>query len=97
VEGKAKMVLKKGISTSKVVLSVQASSPKEEICSSITVTDFQSSLVEEEYSLAFSSSTVAMEPGYSNGASLSSEAIYTTDKVICVGLCFVSTSGYQLC
>jgi kinesin family protein 22 len=29
VEGKAKMVLKKGISTSKVVLSVQASSPKE--------------------------------------------------------------------
>ncbi|CAD5332508.1 unnamed protein product [Arabidopsis thaliana] len=80
VEGKAKMVLKKGISTSKVVLSVQASSPKEEICSSITVTDFQSSLVEDEYSLAFSSSTVAMEPGYSNGASLSSEAIYTTDK-----------------
>jgi len=34
--------------------------------------------------------------GYSTGASLSSEAIYTTDKVICVGLCFVSTSGYQL-
>ncbi|KAG7551696.1 Kinesin motor domain [Arabidopsis thaliana x Arabidopsis arenosa] len=77
---KCKNSSKKGISTSKVVLSVQASSPKEEICSSFTVTDSQSSLVEEEYSLAFSSSAVAMEPGYSTNASLSSEAVYITDK-----------------
>ncbi|CAE6117433.1 unnamed protein product [Arabidopsis arenosa] len=80
MEGKAKMAMKKGISTSTVVSSVQASSPKEEICSSFTVTDSQSSLVEEEYSLAFSSSAIAIEPGYSTNASLSSEAVDTTDK-----------------
>ncbi|CAH2044239.1 unnamed protein product, partial [Thlaspi arvense] len=47
------------ISTSKVVLNVQASSSQEEVCSSIIVTDCQSSLVEEEDSaLDFSSSAV---------------------------------------
>ncbi|CAL9231350.1 unnamed protein product [Arabidopsis halleri] len=80
MEGKSRMALKNGISTSKVVSSVQASSPKDEICSSLTFTDSQSSLVEEEYSLAFSSSAVAMEPGYSTNASLSSEAVDITDK-----------------
>ncbi|CAH8272037.1 unnamed protein product [Arabidopsis lyrata] len=80
MEGKARMALKNVISTSKVVSSIQASSPKEEICSSFTVTDSQSSLVEEEYSLAFSSYAVAMEPGYSTSASLSSEAVDITEK-----------------
>ncbi|XP_020878510.1 kinesin-like protein KIN-10C isoform X2 [Arabidopsis lyrata subsp. lyrata] len=77
---KCKNSSKKVISTSKVVSSIQASSPKEEICSSFTVTDSQSSLVEEEYSLAFSSYAVAMEPGYSTSASLSSEAVDITEK-----------------
>ncbi|XP_019098031.1 PREDICTED: kinesin-like protein KIN-10C isoform X2 [Camelina sativa] len=79
MEGKAKMTLKKEISTSKVVFSVQASSSKEEVCSSFTVTDSQSSLVEEN-SLAYSCSAVAMEPSYSTSVSLSSEVVDTTDK-----------------
>ncbi|XP_010454675.1 PREDICTED: kinesin-like protein KIN-10C [Camelina sativa] len=79
MEGKAKMTLKKEISTSKVILSVQASSSKEEVCSYFTVTDSQSSLVEEN-SLAYSCSAVAMEPSYSTSVSLSSEVVDTTDK-----------------
>ncbi|XP_010421198.1 PREDICTED: kinesin-like protein KIN-10C [Camelina sativa] len=79
MEGKAKMPLKKEISTLKVVLSVQASSSKEEVCSSFTITDSQSSLVEEN-SLSYSCSAVAMEPSYSTSVSLSSEVVDTTDK-----------------
>ncbi|EOA20083.1 hypothetical protein CARUB_v10000356mg [Capsella rubella] len=80
MEGKARMALKKEISTSKVVLNSQISSYKEEVCSSSIVTNSQSSLVEEDSGLAFSSSTVPMEPSSSTSEFLSSEAVETTDK-----------------
>uniref|UniRef100_A0A1J3GKT2 Kinesin-like protein KIF22 n=1 Tax=Noccaea caerulescens TaxID=107243 RepID=A0A1J3GKT2_NOCCA len=71
IEGKAKMALKKEISTAKAVMNVHTSLSEEEVCSSFLVTesqsfivtDSQSSVVEEENSaLAFSSSAVAVEP-----------------------------------
>ncbi|ESQ31938.1 hypothetical protein EUTSA_v10005649mg, partial [Eutrema salsugineum] len=59
MEGKARMGVKKEISTSKVVLKVQASSSEEEVCSSFVVSDLQTSVAEEENSaLDFSSSEV---------------------------------------
>ncbi|KFK27680.1 hypothetical protein AALP_AA8G414800 [Arabis alpina] len=81
MESKARMTVKKEISTSKVVMNVHTSSSKEGVCSSFIVTDSQSSAVEEEsLGRAFSSSTIAMEPGYSTCASFSSEVIDTTYK-----------------
>ncbi|KAJ0236281.1 Kinesin-like protein KIN-10C [Hirschfeldia incana] len=62
MEGKARMEVKKEISTPKVVLNVQPSASEEEVCSSM-VTDSQSSTLEEDHSVpAFSSSETAMEP-----------------------------------
>ncbi|KAF8049069.1 hypothetical protein N665_2301s0002 [Sinapis alba] len=76
MEGKARMAVKKEISTPKAVLNVQPSSSEEEVCSSIMVTDSQSSTVEEDKSVpGFSSSEISMEPGY-----LTTTASYTTYK-----------------
>ncbi|KAJ4877511.1 ATP binding microtubule motor family protein [Raphanus sativus] len=78
MEGKARMAMKKEISIPNVALNVQPSSSEEEVCSSMVVTDSQSSTVEEDHSVpAFSGSETAMEPGYLTTASFSSEAFDT--------------------
>ncbi|KAF8053469.1 hypothetical protein N665_1411s0003 [Sinapis alba] len=62
MEVKERMAVKKEISTSKVVLNVQAFTSEEEVCSSFIVTDSQSSLiVEENYVSALSSSNNLQE------------------------------------
>ncbi|RID43750.1 hypothetical protein BRARA_I00593 [Brassica rapa] len=82
MEGKARVAVKKEISTPKVVLNVQASSSEEEVCSSVMVTDSQSSTVEEQdHSVpALSSSETAMELSYATTASFGSKVSDTTYK-----------------
>ncbi|CAG7860230.1 unnamed protein product [Brassica rapa] len=81
MEGKARVAVKKEISTQKVVLNVQASSSEEEVCSSVMVTDSQSSTVEEDHSVpALSSSETAMELSYATTASFGSKVSDTTYK-----------------
>ncbi|KAL0718244.1 hypothetical protein Bca4012_067566 [Brassica carinata] len=81
MEGKTRMAVKKEISTPKVVLNVQPSSSEEEVCSSIMVTNSQSSTVEEDHSVpAFSSSETAIEPSYVTTASFNSKVSDTTYK-----------------
>ncbi|RID43749.1 hypothetical protein BRARA_I00593 [Brassica rapa] len=81
MEGKARVAVKKEISTPKVVLNVQASSSEEEVCSSVMVTDSQSSTVEEDHSVpALSSSETAMELSYATTASFGSKVSDTTYK-----------------
>ncbi|KAL0642959.1 hypothetical protein Bca4012_041249 [Brassica carinata] len=81
MEGKSRVSVKKEISTPKVVLNVQASSSEEEVCSSVMVTDSQSSTVEEDHSVpALSSSEIAMELSYATTASFGSKVSDPTHK-----------------